>query len=356
MRRAGDGTGGSTPPAGSVSVDGLRRGLNERIAQSASDPEGQALFRAQLAGMRSVDRAPVRDVSGMSPKERAAYLAGHLHAYAARGTGRIGKALLLPMTAYAGTLVSPGASERLADPTEDGLVRAHTYTVARIAGTWPLAGDGEEIAFRWLAEQLDVRVTPALLERRVAFAAGVAERRARAATEGPFKPTRIERLIDAAAEGLRSQLATLADDSEGAELVRGALDGLAIDDVSLFASEHESRARHAGLLGGFLLASLVRDGWSPGAARLAHACHRYAGALASAQGRAYLVEAPPRNLLKAHELGWWAARRDLDPRLGADLDFALFGWLAARLGVAMTPELIEMRGRVRAVPRRKPEA
>ena len=97
-------------------------------------------------------------------------------------------------------------------------------------------------------------------------------------------------------------------------------------------------------MGASLLVELVREDRVADDTLRRHA-YRYGAVLASAGGRAVLVEPPPKNVLKAHQLAIHTLIERAGEPINEDLEVAMLRWLATQADLALTPELVEERRR-----------
>jgi len=146
-------------------VTELVTALRNRLAAEPDGSSGETL-RGQIAGAESLDRATLRwDPEGGSRKFQAGFLAGHLFAHLIRTLGSLPGTFLVPAAAYAASLVSPRAERYLVEAPPHDLFKTHGYACLRVAERTELPADLEFAAFRWLADQLSVPVTPELEAR-----------------------------------------------------------------------------------------------------------------------------------------------------------------------------------------------
>jgi hypothetical protein len=329
--------------------------LQER--QAGEPASGSETLRGQIAGAESRDRAmlPV-DPQGGSRKFLAGFLAGHLDAHVIRTGGRLQGGLLVPMAAYAASLVSPQAERHLIEAPPLNLLKTHLYACAIASERGDLPLEGEEAAFAWLADQLAIPRTPELdrrfaewRQRRLAGLAEIASER-----DGDVETvatTRSQRQLDALATGLERQLATVDRASREADRLRGALQGLHATTGLLAAGQpgrrmgsDASEAYRGGLLGANQLAALVLGGRTADEALRRHS-YRYGAVLASANGMALLAEPAPANVLKAHQLAIYTLGGRAGGTIDEDLDVAMLRWLGAQAGLVVTPEIVAERAR-----------
>ena len=333
--------------------------LRERQAgePGSGSGSGSETLRGQIAGAESRGRAmlPV-DPQGASRKFLAGFLAGHLDAHIIRTRGRLSGGLLVPMAAYAASLVSPQAERHLIEAPPLNLLKTHLYACAIASERGDLPLEAEEAAFAWLAYQLAIPRTPELdrrfaewRQRRLAGLAEIASQR-----DGDVETvatTRSQRQLDALATGLERQLATVDPASPEADRLRGAMQGLHTTSGLLVAGEpggriggDASEAYRGGLLGANLLAALVRGGRTADEVLRRHS-YRYGAMLASPNGTALLAEPSPANVLKAHQLAIHTLGERAGGTIDEDLDVAMLRWLGAQAGLVVTPEIVAERAR-----------
>lgn len=342
------------------SVADLAAASRRQLAIPDQSSAKVAILRAHLAGVEwrgPIARAP--HPADETPKQRAAFLAGHLQASLIRAMGTLPWTAVLPVTAYATSVVLLPAGGPETDASWR-LLNAHLRAslTAETRGDLPMAL--ETAAFRWLGEVLAVPITPQLLERfearRRRLRAGLAVRKA----EGEMDPaaaaaSRIDRHRRHVIANLERQLESAAPGSAAADRLHGALAGISDAgptvsiDTGVGATPETSEAERGGRLGGHLLATLIRGG-QPANAPVQVTCHLYGAALASAAGRALLAGPAPVNVLKAHALGLYAIRARSAEPIDEDLEIALLAWLASQLQVPVTEELLVARKRYVARP------
>jgi hypothetical protein len=259
---------------------------------------------------------------------------------------------ILPTTAYAVSLLTQGA-EGLLGGSVPNIGAAHAYGCLRAAERGDMPRDVELATFRWLADQYSIAVTPELVEqfeqarlRRLDLQVALDSERMLdplAAAEARNARRLRQRIVR-----VEQQIASMAPDSPGIDRWRGALAGLRTEDgLGRFlaaSDESTSESYRGGRFGGDLLASLIRDGRAP-TESVRTICYRYGAALATRAGGMLLAEAPPTNALKAHALGMHMLQRADQTAIDEGLEVALLTWLAARLEVRLTPELLESRKR-----------
>jgi hypothetical protein len=339
-------------------VDQLVAALREQLAAAGDGAKGSDAMRGQLVGAELQGRVTLpRDPAMGSAKFQAGVFAGSLHAHLLRTRGALGGDVMLPTAAYAASLLDP-AVERYLLETPPNLPKAHAYGCLSAAKHGNLSFDVELATFRWLAEQLSVPVTPELVrqleesrERRLDLQA--ASESERAMDPVAASTARSERRIRAQILALERGLSSAEPGSEQAERLRGALAGFMTASRSgllLTATDDgESEPYRGGLLGGHLLAGLVRDDHLPNEA-LRTIGYRYGAALASSKGRALLAGSRPTSALKAHQLGMYAVNRGTAGAIEESVEIALLTWLATQLDVLPTPEFIRDRKRYFARP------
>src|SRR5438094_9412936 len=96
--------------------------------------------------------------------------------------------------------------------------------------------------------------------------------------------------------------------------------------------------------GASLLVARVREDRVADDALRRHA-YRYGAVLASAGGRAVLVEPPPQNVLTAHQLAIHTLIERAGEPINEDLEAAMLRWLATQADLALAPALVEDRPR-----------
>jgi hypothetical protein len=328
--------------------------LRER--QPREPGSGSEALRGQIAGAESLDRAmlPV-DPQGGSRKFLAGFLAGHLDAHVIRARGRLPGGFLLPLAAYAASLVSPQAARHLIEAPPLNLLKTHLYACAIASERGDLPLEAEEAAFAWLADQLAIPQTPELdrrfaewRERRLADLAEIASERD--GDDEAVATRRSQRQLDALATGLERQLATVDPASPEADRLRGALQGLHATTGLLAGQpgrrigDDASEAYRGGLFGASLLAALVL-GTRTADETLRRHSYRYGAVLASQNGIALLGEPAPGNVLKAHLLAIHTLEERAGAKIDEDLDVAMLRWLGAQAGLVVTPEIIRERAR-----------
>jgi hypothetical protein len=350
-------------------VTGLVTALRNLLAAEHDGSSGETL-RGQIAGAESHDPVMLPcDPADGSRKFQAGFLAGHLYAYLIREFGTLRGTFLVPAAAYAASLVSPQAERHLAELPPLNLLRTHRYACLRVEERQDLPQDLEFAACRWLAVQLSVPIVPELEARVTKERQRRQELLAERAMERTADPAagtarRIERRLAEHAEALQRQLADLGAASTEAERLRGALVGLELDSGSGLPGagqpferlvSDQSEAYRGGMLGASLLATLVREDRVADDTLRRHA-YRYGAVLASASGRAFLGEAPPRNVLKAHLLAVHNLVARAGEPLEEDLEIAMLRWLADQAGLTLTPELVEQRRMFVVKPNATPDS
>jgi len=327
----------------------------------AAEPDGSSreTLRGQIAGAESHHRATLPwDAEGESRTFQAGFLTGHLFAHLIRTLGTLPGTFLVPAAGYAASLVSPQAEHYLVEAPPHDLFKTHAYACLRVAERTELPADLEFGAFRWLADQLSVPVTPELEARFIELR----QRRLHLAAERELDRTaypaaatarRVERRLAELAGAVQRQLADLDAGSMHADRLRGALVGLdTASGIGLLGAPQPiegrgsgpSEAYRGGLLGASLLVALVREDRVADDALRRHA-YRYGAVLASAGGRALLVEPPPKNVLKAHQLAIHTLTERAGEPINEDLEVAMLRWLATQADLVLTPELVEERRR-----------
>jgi hypothetical protein len=341
-----------------ANVEQLVAALRKQVVDAGDGANGSDAMRGELAGAELRGRVTLRRDPAMgSPTFQAGVFAGSLHAHLLRATGSMGLDAMLPTAAYAASLLDP-AVERFLLEGPPNLLKAHGYASLRAAKRGDLTMDVEFATFRWLAEQLALPVTPELVgqfetSRRRRLELHAAYESERAMGPAAASIARSERRSRAQIQALERSLSSAEPGSERAERLRGALAGFMTASRSgllLTATEvAESESYRGGLLGGHLLASLVRGDRSPNDA-LRTICYRYGAILASSKGRRLLGGSRPTSALKAHQLAMYAVNRSASGPVDEDLDIALLTWLATQLDVSPTPEFIGDRKRYVARP------
>jgi hypothetical protein len=349
---------GRSAPRQFTSVDELVAALRRLPAGSSVTPDAADTVRGQIAGAESRGRATLpSDPASGPPKFRGGFLAGHLNACLIRALGTMSVEHLLPTSGYAASLLSPEAGRHLVEAPPRNLLRTHTYACLRVAELMEMPAELEHAAFRWLADQLSIPVTPELEGRYLAMRQqrlGLVVEREMDRTRDHEAATahRAERRIAVLAAGVQRQLAAIDPASTDADRLRGALAGLETVATSglLVAGvssqePSETRASEAyrgGLLGGHLQVALARTGRMVDDALRLHA-YRYGAALASSQGIALLAEPRPTNALKAHQFAMHTVNQRAAGPIAEGIEIAMLEWLAAQLDVPVTPEFLSDR-------------
>jgi hypothetical protein len=344
-----------------ASVEALVEALRKQLAGADAGGTSSDALRGQLAGAESRGRAILPYDPGLGSRKFAAgFLAGNLHSHLIRTAGTLPWEVMLPTTAYAASLVT-GPAEGYLLRTPPNVLQTHLYASLHAEERGDLPLDVELEAFRWLAALLSIPVSNELAEaiqasrrRRLDLVAARASERAM----GPeaAAAARLERRLRTEVETLERQLAAAVPGSVQADRLRGAVAGVTTTSPVLLKTAPDAGTPdpyREGLIGGHLLAGLLREGRNPGN-RLRATCYRYGAALASSKARALLAEDPPANVLKAHALGMFVLGRGADKAIEDDLELALLGWLAAQLDVPLTPELESGRHRFVARPTTPP--
>jgi hypothetical protein len=339
-------------------VTGLVAALRNRLAAERDGATGETL-RGQIAGAESHDRATLPcDPAGGSRKFQAGFLAGHLYAHLIRTLGRLPGTFLVPAAGYAASLVSPQAERYLVEVRPRNLFKTHGYACLRVVERTELPAHLELAAFRWLAHQLSIPLTPELETRYLE----VRRRRLKLAAEQELDRTaepavatahRVERRLAELASAVQRQLADVDTASTDADRLRGALVGLESASGSGLLGAPQTRettgsgqseAYRGGMLGASLLVALVREDRVADDILRRHA-YRYCAVLASARGMTLLAEPPPKNVLKAHQLAIHTLIERAGEPINEDLEVAILRWLATQAGLALTPELVDERRR-----------
>jgi hypothetical protein len=339
-------------------VDQLVGALREQLAAAGDGANASDAMRGQLVGAELQGHVTLqRDPAIGSPRFQAGVFAGSLYAHLLRTRGNLDLAVMLSTAAYAASLLDPAVQRYLLE-TPLNLPKAHAYGCLSAAKRGNLSVDVELATFRWLAEQLSVPVTPELVRQVAESRRRLLDLQAAVESERSMDPAaasaaRSERRIRAQILAIERKLSVTEPGSEQAERLRGALTGFTTASRSgllLSATDgDESEAYRGGLLGGNLLASLVRGDRNPDGA-LRSMCYRYGAALASSKGRSLLAGIPPTSALMAHQLGMYAINEGGAGVIEEDLEIALLTWLATQLDVPPTPQLMSDRKRYVARP------
>jgi hypothetical protein len=129
--------------------------------------DGELVRRGVLAGLTATDRVPVEQPEGTDHTFHGGLLCGSLQAafVRAHGPARVDLARLY---AYAAALNTPRVQSALRQPQPNGLLAADAMARHHVRTSRGLElDDAEALAcFNWLAEQLEVPVTPKVLEKR----------------------------------------------------------------------------------------------------------------------------------------------------------------------------------------------
>jgi hypothetical protein len=345
-------------PGAFEKVDQLVAALRKNLATAGGGASGSDVLRGQLVGAALPGRVTLlRDTALGSPKFQAGVFAGNLHAHLLRTLGTLGWDVMYPTAAYAASLLDPGVQRYLLE-TPPNLVNTHAYGCLTAAQRGDLSSDVELATFRWLADQLSVPVTPALVgqfeesrKRRLDVHATYESERAMDPVAA--SAARSERRVRTHILAIERKLSSAEPGSEQAERLRGALAGFTTTIGSgllrMATADAESEPYRGGLLGGHLLASLVREDRSP-VDSLQTICYRYGAAIATSKGRALLAGSDPTSALKAHQLGIYAVNQRIAAAIEEDVEIALLRWLATQLGVSPTPEFVGNRKRYVARP------
>jgi hypothetical protein len=130
--------------------------------------DGAMAYRGALAGLTTVEPVPVLRSDNTDQTFHNGRLGGSLQAAFVRARGDIGLQLKLALAAYVNSLGSPAGQSLLARPqpeallTADALARHHVRSIRHMA-----LDDADALAcFHWLADQLQIPVTPEVLEKR----------------------------------------------------------------------------------------------------------------------------------------------------------------------------------------------
>lgn len=343
---------GRSPARDFTKVDDLVAAVRDQLAIEEAGPGDAEAIRGQLAGALTSGPATVaRDPTMGSPRFRAGFMAGHLHAHLIRTVGPLRGESILPTTAYAATLLTPGLERFLGEPGSN-LVAAHTSACLRAAERGDMPPDVELASFRWLADQHSVPVTPQLVEqfeeaRSRRLGLQVALDSERALDPSAAAASRAARHIREHIVRVERQIVVMDPRSPETDRWRGVLAGLRTvsgsDPFLAAMDDGTSESYRGGRFGGDLLASLIREDRVP-IEKLRSICYRYGAALATPTAGTLLAEAPPTNALKAHALGMHVLNRG-GPPVDEDLEIALLSWLAGRLAVPLTAEFVERRKR-----------
>jgi hypothetical protein len=343
-----------------ANVDELVAAVRKQVAIEEAGPDDADAIRGQLAGVLTTGPATLaRDPTLGSPTFRAGFLAGHLHAHLIRTVGTLHRESILPTAAYAASLSSP-EDERFFGQSVPNILGAHTYACLRAAERGDMPLDVEFATFTWLADQYSIAVTPELVGQFEGARTRRLELQVALDSERTLDPraaagARIARRTRELIARADRQIAVTAAGSPEIDRLRGALAGLRTVSGSrpfLAASDTAtSEAYRGGRFGGDLLVSLIRDERVP-SETVRSICYGYGAALATPTGAKLLAEARPTNALKAHALGMHVLRQRHGPAaIDEDLEISLLTWLAGRLEVPLTPELLERRKRY--IARRK---
>jgi hypothetical protein len=345
-------------------VGRLLADLRRQLATVDASSTAADTLRGELAGAESARRAALpHDPSEGSLKFHAGFLSGHLHAYLIRTLGKLPAEFILPTAAYAATLVTPPAERHLVEAPPHNLLKTHMYASLNAAERGDLTLEVELAAFHWLADQLSIPVTPEIVVRFEDWRQRRLDLLHELETERGLDPVaagarRIDRQLAARISAVERQLTSVDPGSSAAGRLRGVLAGLQTASPSgLLVTTgppqepdfETSEPYRGGVLGGHLLASLVRDGRSTDEP-LREICYRYGLALATSKGRELLAGSPPSNALMAHQLALYAVNQRVGGAIEDNLEIAVFGWLVSQLDLPLTPDLLSQRGRYVARP------
>jgi len=165
--------GGPLDGARTVDVDAaaeLRRRLRLLEHKVILDQNGDGAFlqRGMVAGLTAAGRVPILITGTSEPPFHRGRLAGSLEAALVCSRGKIPAALTNAAYIYARALDMPGVRPLLSRPAPDNLLGADAFAryVVRDQHRVQLE-DADALAFfYWLADQLDVGVTPTVLTKR----------------------------------------------------------------------------------------------------------------------------------------------------------------------------------------------
>jgi hypothetical protein len=169
--------GGPLDGAGDISAEAAKE-LRDRVRQAERavilDSQGDGAWghRGILAGLTATDRVPLLPSQGTDPTFHRGCLGGSLAATLIRSRGEIDIDLMRAAYVYARVLASQQAQALLSEPLPDGLLKADALARYLVRRQVADLHDADALAFfNWLAGQMEVAVTPALLERREHFVA-----------------------------------------------------------------------------------------------------------------------------------------------------------------------------------------
>jgi hypothetical protein len=239
-------------------------------------------------------------------------------------------------------------------------VALHTYASLRAAERGDLPLDVELGAFRWLAARYSIAVTSRLVEQLDVARIRRLDLQVALESEQALDPpaaaaARNARRLRQCINSVERQIVVTDPGLPEIDRLRGALAGLlavsGTGPVPAASDDTTSESYRGGRFGGELLASLIQGDMMP-SETLRSICYRYGAALATPSGGTLLAEAPPTNALKAHTLGIHVLQQGVAAApLDEELELALLTWLAARLEVPLTPDLVEHRKRFVARPK-----
>ena len=160
-----DGAGNISPKAAEELRKRVRRVEWRVMLDSRSD--GAGADRGILAGMTAKGHVPLVAPQGTDPVFHTGRLFGSLDGALIRSRGGSGVDLMRASYAYARALASPRGQALLREPRPDALLMADALARYMVRRQGTSLDDADALAFfNWLAEQAEVAVTPALLQRR----------------------------------------------------------------------------------------------------------------------------------------------------------------------------------------------
>ncbi len=167
--------GGPLDGAGAISP-GAAKGLRDRarliewnVILDARD-DGAWSYRGILAGITAANQVPLLLPQATDLIFHQNRLYGSLDAALIRARGGVSTDLMRASNEYARILASARGQALLGESPPDGLLKADALARYLARRKIPECQDSDALAFfYWLAEQADLAVTPAILERRAKF-------------------------------------------------------------------------------------------------------------------------------------------------------------------------------------------